>query len=413
MKKAKTSGWYKALIGITAVLTFFAVCIIIAWLYLWLSNRFPETTGTNYVTSITDANGEEHRFLELNYYANANGTGKEVAELTFNFYSDENMTNVMSYAVQRVTNVDEDGNKSYKWSYYQIAPEVDIAWSAVERLKTGEEASPMYIDINGEPYCVKLNGTYKQYDVDYWKSFWSLLARQEFTFNVKTLNYTAEQFFKACINHLTKSSEGYGLYNLPFVDLSGYFSIYKFDTTSKQWVEHTNVSESRNFFSFDVTSYRYGLLYASQSKVNMVNGDAEFNISDFQSEGEDYWKHYVVKNLTINDFDLGYSATDNGYYLSIKDEVIDELMSFDDLKVNVEIDLDLLKDKRVLGLDYYALFGLNISEFNVKSSKEVDFTLKDYSLWDTNLTTIKHSSCVNVVMTDYTSNNSLTLEVLS
>ncbi len=413
MKKAKKSGWYKALIGITAVLTFFAVCIIIAWLYLWLTDRFPETTGTNYVTSITDANGEEHRFLELNYYANTNGTGKEVAELTFNFYSDENMTNVMAYTIQRVTNVDEEGNKTYKWSYYQIAPEVNVSWSAVERLKAGDEASPMYIDINGEPYCVKLNGTYNYYQVDVLKSIPSLIVRQELTYNVKTYSYSVEQFFDACINHLSKSSEGYGSFNLPFVDLSGYFSIYKFDTTSKQWVEHTNVSEARNFFSFDVSTYRYGLVYASQSKVNMVNGDAEFNISGFQSEGEDYWKHFIVKNLTSIDFDLGYSAADNGYYLSIKDEVIDELMSFNDLKINVTIDLDYFTDKRVIGLDYYALFGLNISEFTVKSSKAVDFNLKDYSLWDTNLTTIKHSSSVNLIVSDYTSNKNLTMEVFT
>lgn len=449
------SKWYKALVGITAVLAVFAVCILIAWLYMWLTNRFPQTTETNYVTSITDVNGEEHSFLELNYYANANGTGKEVAELTFNFYSDENMTNVMSYTVQRITNVKEDGNKYFQWSYYQIAPENEISWSSVEHLKTGEEASPMYIDINGEPYCVKLNGTYKYYSLNFWGSWWNLFitfGTGDFKYYVTEKPYTIEQFFNSCVNHLTHSSEDYGSYNLPFVDLSSYFSIYKLNNDSKQWVEHTNVSEIRNFFSFDVSTHRYGLVFSSQSKVNMISGDAEFNISSFQGESQDYWKHYVVKKITAEDFDLAYSAADDGYWLSLNDNAMDELMNYTDLIVNVSIDLDYFGDKNILGLDSYALYGLNLGQLNIYSTQDLfkntvagsaadrffqsaynnvgepseenpegsvsaeilvkKFEIKDYALWDTNLKVIMRSPKVNLVLSSLASNESITLGVL-
>lgn len=452
---SEKSTWYKALIGITAVLTFFAVCMLIAWLYLWLSNRFPETTETNYVTSITDANGEKHSFIELNYYANENETGREIAELTFNFYSDENMTNVMSYTIQRFTEISPNGKKYFRWSYYQIAPEVNIAWSAVDKLKTGEEATPMYIDINGEPYCVKLNGTYKEYTLKIWKSFWYHITTGDWVgcvYDSKDVAYTPEQFFNSCVNHLTKSSEGYGAYNLPFVDLSGYFSVYKFDTESKQWIEHSNISEIRNFFSIDVTSYRYGLVFASQSKVNMIVGDSEFNISSFHTDAKDYYRHYVVHKLTAEDFDLSYSAADNGYWLSLNEMAMDELMNYSDLIVNVFIDLDYFGDKNILGLDSYALYGLNLGQLNIYSTQDLfkntvassaadrffqsaynkvgepseenptgsvspeisvkRFEIKDYALWDTNLNAIMCSPKVNVVLSSLASNESIQLGVL-
>lgn len=418
---------YKIFVCIVGFLTFIAVCILIAWFYLWFSNKFPESSGTNYVTSVTDCNGNKYRFLELNYFDNKNGTGKEVAEITFNYYTDENMTNVMSTVVQRVTNDDGSGNITYDYYYYEIAPEVNVTWSPVQKPGIGENSKTMYVDINGEPFAIRFDKTYNVISKNFagakaifrgtfgW--LWGMDYKDDsnfFNYSVKSFDYTFEDFVNACVNHLTVSNKSYGSYNLPFVNLTDYLSVNKFDSEKKQWVEYSNVTELRNFFSFDVKTSRYGMIYASQSKVKIVANDPHFNISGLSGEGSKYWKHFVVYNLTEEDFDLNYSALNEGYNLSLREEIIDHLMSLNNLKINVSLNLDneIFKDKKILGLDNYALFGLLTNELTVTSTKSCEFNLSDYCLWDTSLTKIKHSSSVTLIKSEFSSNSEFVVEVL-
>lgn len=411
----KKSLFYKITLGIALLITFIALIVIIAWGYLYYKNQFPQTTETTYVGGVIDVNGEEHSFMELNYYSNFNETGKEVAELVFNFYTDENMTNVKSLGIQRVTNLDEEGHKTYEYFWYDIAPEVNIAWSSIQEPVAGPNANPMYIDINDELFAVQLSGTYTKttYYAGAANILWGIISNI-FTgrwsdpnsygyYEYETINYTYEDFFKEAINHLTNSSQGYGEYSLPLVNLSEYFSVKKVDEESGQWVEANKTTFNFNYFNVDCNNSRYGMVYASQSFFDMVAEDFEFNISGLTGEATEYWRHYINYYLDENSFDL--IETEDGYYLEINNDTLNYISQFDNLQLEIELDLDSFTNINILGLDVYGLFGVNTGSLKITSTTQRDFELKDYSLWDTNLKQLIHSDTIEIICSEYASNS--------
>ena len=83
---------------ILVILAVIGVFIIAAWAIVTLGDLDPVTTAQAYVNTVTTKDGEERYFMEIEYWENADGKGKEVFEFTFNAYADINMQTVTGKA---------------------------------------------------------------------------------------------------------------------------------------------------------------------------------------------------------------------------------------------------------------------------------------------------------------------------
>ncbi len=89
---------------ILVILGVVGVLLIAAWAVVSIADLDPVTTAQAYVNTVTTKDGEERYFMEMEYWENADGNGKEVFEFTFNAYADINMQTVTGRGVQFVCN---------------------------------------------------------------------------------------------------------------------------------------------------------------------------------------------------------------------------------------------------------------------------------------------------------------------
>lgn len=89
---------------ILVILAVIGVFIIAAWAVVTLGDLDPVTTAQAYVNTVTTKDGDERYFMEIEYWENADGNGKEVFEFTFNAYADINMQTVTGKGIQFVCN---------------------------------------------------------------------------------------------------------------------------------------------------------------------------------------------------------------------------------------------------------------------------------------------------------------------
>ena len=132
----------KAAITITtiilSILAVLSVFVIAAWAVVSLADIGPENTAQAYVSTVTTADGSERYFMELEYWENADGKGKEVFEFTFNGYTDWQQQAVLGKGVQYVANEGASGLPSIlsggNWSqaFYDYDERYNTAWASLE-----------------------------------------------------------------------------------------------------------------------------------------------------------------------------------------------------------------------------------------------------------------------------------------
>lgn len=390
----KTKKIIDIVIVIFSVLGIFMTCL---YIYVFITDKGIYTNSTStYVSSVTDPlTGEKMSPFEINYYANFNGSGKEVMEFRIRCYSDQRKTAIYSRGYQLV--YDDNGNNTlyYYDSFNGNSWESGHIYD--ETNDKGMQKTFYYIDIESKVYAVRLDGTYSTYDTyytfgDFFSTMWGCLVQNEHYIKYhteETLHYYNYRDLLEKMSQIVRSSSyGTGNYTMPLVDLGDYLHVYAVDENGK--VEDEPLGSGgliNSYFEIDVNFDKRGMSYAQQSIYKSVAGDRDFNITGIDFDIT-YWQAKQVYNLTEQDFEKRYSSVENGYYYSLPSSVISLLKNYKDLEINISFDISKLKDN-VLGLDNFGLFGVKINEFLVKNNKKCSFSLLNGSLNETNLKVIK------------------------
>ena len=361
-------------------------------------DKVPSAITSTYATTVEDPQtGEQLPTIEANYYSNRNDNGYEVIELLFNCYSGISKQAIYSRGFQLVIN--EDGTKLYQYNRYDGV-----------NFETGHEyewGDIMVIDINGTTYGVALDGTYtvttKNFNLG--KAIWHTISglftgwnyeENAYNYDTKTYEYTFEDLLIKVGQILKSSSNGTGDSVISLVDLGDFLHIYEIDENGQVSGEPVgNRTLINSYFTMQTHYDNRGMVWAKQSMFGSVAGDSQFNISGI-ADNVDYWKVTSEVRLTEQDFVARYLTSENGYYYALSTEKINELKNFENIEINVDFNISNFEEVNVLGLDYYALYGLKINSLTISSTTQRDFKLLVGSLKDTGLTSIETNN-VNLV----------------
>lgn len=361
-------------------------------------DKVPSAITSTYATTVEDPQtGEQLPTIEANYYSNRNDNGYEVIELMFNCYSGISKQAIYSRGFQLVIN--DDGTKLYQYNRYDGV-----------NFETGHEyewGDIMVIDINGTTYGVALDGTYtvttKNFNLG--KAIWHTISgiftgwnyeENAYNYDTKTYEYTFEDLLIKVGQILKSSSNGTGDSVISLVDLGDFLHIYEIDENGQVSGEPVgNRTLTNSYFTMQTHYDNRGMVWAKQSMFGSVAGDSQFNISGI-ADNVDYWKVTSEVRLTEQDFVARYLTSENGYYYALSTEKINELKNFENIEINVDFNISNFEEVNVLGLDYYALYGLKINSLTISSTTQRDFKLLVGSLKDTGLTSIETNN-VNLI----------------
>ena len=361
-------------------------------------DKVPSAITSTYATTVENPQtGEQLPTIEANYYSNRNDNGYEVIELLFNCYSGISKQAIYSRGFQLVIN--DDGTKLYQYNRYDGV-----------NFETGHEyewGDIMVIDINGTTYGVALDGTYtittKNFSLG--KAVWHTISglftgwnyeENAYNYDTKTYEYTFEDLLIKVGQILKSSSNGTGDSVISLVDLGDFLHIYEIDENGQVSGEPVgNRTLTNSYFTMQTHYDNRGMVWAKQSMFGSVAGDSQFNISGI-ADNVDYWKVTSEVRLTEQDFVARYLTSENGYYYALSTEKINELKNFENIEINVDFNISNFEEVNVLGLDYYALYGLKINSLTISSITQRDFKLLVGSLKDTGLTSIETNS-VNLI----------------
>lgn len=392
------------------VLVFCAIvgCIFdVVYIYNIVNDKglFTFSTAT-YATSVVDPlTGEELSPFTVTYYEDYNNIGKEVVEFRVNCYSDINKTAIYKRGYQLIINNDGSTELYYCDSFG------DMSWGSMNKYDEtnddGQNKNFWYIDINGDIYAVRLDGSYEyvsdvtyslgQFASTFFGSLFGVEDWIDYTVHYSTHYYTMSELMLEFKKLLKSCSYGTGEYTMPLVDLGNFLHIYEVKDGIVSDTPIGNGGLINSYFAIDCKYERRGITYADQSMFGSVAGDSNFNVTGIDFDAN-YWQVTQEYVLTEEDFIDGerYSNVDNGYYYALTAEKINELKNYKDIEIIINFDCSKLENKNVLGFDYYALNGLKISELNISNSVNKEFILQVGSIKDTGIEVINlHNVTIN------------------
>ncbi len=351
-KAKKKSGLDSLVILITCVLMLAGTVGLIfgsVWLYI-VSNpeNIPESHATTYVSTITDQDGEERYFIEIEYWDNSDGNGKEVVEITFNAYTGIEHNHVTQKVVQfsrKDASADEvdsmlgmtdlyeflmtTNQKMETWDAYYYDKDDASTWRSIERI---DNTTPMYVTIGDTLYSVTMDGKYTIYNeqFNFFKSVANAFKGLAGSVNYQDRNtwynylpeektYTMNEFYAALVNNLVVNDAGYGTNVLSLVDLSKYFSIKNAETGQFIDVE-LNQEYAKQYFSVLVTRHHEGMTRSSESNVGIYKDDASWSLHGADDVTKDYYDYTIPIYLDENDFEYRYCEDLGGYIAVLKEK---------------------------------------------------------------------------------------------
>lgn len=351
---------------ILVVLAVIGVFIIAAWAIVTLGDLDPVTTAQAYVNTVTDKNGEEKYFMEIEYWENADGNGKEVFEFTFNAYADINMQTVTGRGIQFVSGENRQGLEDLVgkfasvddvlgiitgWdTYAYTVDDYGASWASTEEVEFGDQ---MFLDIGGTVYAVAMDGTYtvNEQSFNLGKSIvngirciftdWNGFNHDEnwWDTHVYEYDYTMKDFYNAVLYAAAHTNTGYGSSVLNLVDLGKYMSVYSFNEDG-QLEEVTTRDINDVYFAIKVTRHHEGFRRAAESSFGQLLGDQFFTTVDSDNYYNDYSSTAVLPTLTGADFDYYEVPEMGGYIAVIKHDVLADMKAGGVREVVVDINVN-------------------------------------------------------------------------
>ncbi len=392
---------------ILVILAVIGVFIIAAWAIVTLGDLDPVTTAQAYVNTVTTKDGDERYFMEIEYWENADGNGKEVFEFTFNAYADINMQTVTGKGIQFVSGETRQGLEDLVgkfasaddvlgiidgWDTY--AYDVDDyagSWASTDEVEFGDE---MFLDIGGTVYAVAMDGTYttEEKSFNLGKSIlngvrciftdWNGFNHDEnwWDTHVYEYEYTMKDFYNEVLYAAAHNNKGYGSSVLNLVNLGKYMSVYEFNDNG-QLVEVTSRDINDVYFAVRVTRHREGFRRAAESNFGQLLGDQFFTTVDSDNYYNDYSSTAVLTTLTGKDFDYYDVPSMGGYVAFVKQEVLDELAAGGVREVVVDINVNdgyFAGNTQLIGVAASGFGGLKLKELRVTLYQDVDETKPFY-----------------------------------
>lgn len=400
------------LIFVTAIMTF--MCGVLIYYKTLGKDKIPSAVTSTYATFVTDPQtGEKKPVMEANYYSNYNNTGYEVTELLFNCYSGISKQAIYSRGFQLVKDTEgkivpyvyntSDG-QSLKDNVYQYNKYTSQGFETGHQYKWGD---PMYIDIDGTTYAVKLDGKYTIHHKNFnlggtiWNSIKDIFTlhwgRDSTAYDEwdDVYEYTFEDLLVKVSNIIKSYSNGTGDSVIPLIDLGDFLHIYSVNdngVVSSKPIgagdDETGNTLINSYFTVSTHYDKRGMVWAEQSMFKSVAGDSTFNISGVDTS-VDYWQAKAQLNLTEQDFEKRYLSSENGFYYYLTSEKMSELKNFDNAEINITFDVSKLGNNiNCLGFDYYALYGIKVKSLTITSNTVREFKLLAGSLKETGLTSV-------------------------
>lgn len=392
---------------ILVILAVIGVFIIAAWAIVTLGDLDPVTTAQAYVNTVTTKDGDERYFMEIEYWENADGNGKEVFEFTFNAYADINMQTVTGKGIQFVSGETRQGLEDLVgkfasaddvlgiidgWDTY--AYDVDDyagSWASTDEVEFGDE---MFLDIGGTVYAVAMDGTYttEEKSFNLGKSIlngvrciftdWNGFNHDEnwWDTHVYEYEYTMKDFYNEVLYAAAHNNKGYGSSVLNLVNLGKYMSVYEFNDNG-QLVEVTSRDINDVYFAVRVTRHREGFRRAAESNFGQLLGDQFFTTVDSDNYYNDYSSTAVLTTLTGKDFDYYDVPSMGGYIAFVKQDVLDELAAGGVREVVVDINVNdgyFAGNTQLIGVAASGFGGLKLKELRVTLYQDVDETKPFY-----------------------------------
>ena len=393
-----------------------AIALVVDGLFIYYHFFVKDfTTGTNYIgdqtgldiinsndLTVEEKNDYEKRwFIEANLFSNDKKNGIELQELKFNYFTDYRLTSeqYLSTGMQYIGD--------YKWE------SVNIKWSEEERdnyvfkefnyydtrdgisysgqMGTNASVSTLLkrstlftVRIEDEAYALQLNKSYRK---GFWIGNLNMFGSEHF--------YTWAELFESIMKAIKSNNKGYGDYYIPLLNLTDFFTVYKFDETGKKY----QTNEITNYVStYSVLKFHYdknGARNSSQSMFGSINMDSKYDLE--KEYNTEYWQERFVYNLTEKDLLFRQSEQYGGHLATLSAETKNKFDQMKRAKVNISINLnsEYLKNKNinVVGLDYLAFENFEIDTLTITGSCD-NFHILSQSLKNTNLKTLKHSKSI-------------------
>lgn len=358
---------------------------------------------------------EERWFLNVNYYSNDANNGIELQEMRLDYFTGFELTSnqYRSSGMQYVGNFktyDNYGSSSEAeqyvvsdFIYYDTTN--GISWNGYAG-KYGSVATKLnrnekfIIKIDNEPYLIQLTGSIT-------KGWWIFSVRGYFDYG---------DVFASVINAVKSNSAGYGDYYIT-LDLSTFFSISKYDTTSGTFVKDDVSDVIKNYCVLKFHYDRNGARNATQSMFNCIESDANYDLD--KTIDTTYWQERIVYNIDLNTkiknvdvLNKRYSEAYGGYLISLNPLAKAYFEEMERTRINLKLNLGLLRANNIIGFDYGAFKDFELNSIELLSVDERNFYLLEESLVDTKLKSFKYNSKITLVKSDNFSDNAF-VEVIS
>lgn len=395
--------------AILSVLAVIALFTIVAWAIIAIAKLEPVTSAQAYVNTVTNADGKEKYFMELEYWENADGKGKEVFEFSFNGYTDVENKAVLGKGVQFVSGELRQGLKSLVsqmptvlndllqgtligWDVesYDYDEQNSTSWVSLDEIGFGDR---MYVSIGDEYYKVAMDGTYTRTEQSFnfsksFVNFFKCLFTDINGFNhdenwydthAYVHQYTMTQFYCEILNSMIHTNAGYGSTVCNLVDLGKYFSVFALNENGAE-VEVTDKVINNVFFAVKVTKHYEGLRRASDSSFGQLLGDANYSTVDSDNYFNDYSSTEILPTLTASAFDY-YTLSSGGYVAKIKQSVLDTLheSKIHEIVVDINVNDNYFNGNRdFVGIMASSFNGLKLKAMRIglyQSTEKITFTI--------------------------------------
>ena len=403
------------IIAIIISMLLVAGCLGVCIWYLYIANmgkeKIASTTYEVGFQTVTNEEGEStvKPFMEINYFANEDGSGLEMFEIRFNYMLDENQQAFYSQGLQYLTKSEDEGIE-FEYivdkTFAPVTTKIDINWpfpteifqdrmgayrfnedsteifnyaSADDYEHTTLSTNPINnsssfkIQLGDELFLMK----FKNYE-DTLRTKSNYVSRTkgpEETKIVYTDFYYFDNYHYYDLGYFTKllyemaKSTAVGTNSTMIFEFGDLFDYYAYNEESGQYNETAVNEEKQKLIENDIKSYyaikvstsASGAKYAKDSLFNSIKGNTGYN-STGDYIADDYFIGRSKLEVSEKDFDLVENTAGN--FLKLKETFINYYKPYKDT-IMLEI---------VINLDDFNLLEINIGGFAPDSGIE-NFTV--------------------------------------
>ena len=400
------------LISILSIVCTVCASIIIWYLSVCLWGNEKKVSKTFYVGELQLADGTTKDIIEIEYFANKDGSGYEAFEIKYTYFMDENRIDSYSQGFQYIANEGypiefgvtsemlfiekkpfrTEGAWFWEEKYYncQVPTVPSDLISCYNYMYNGNEYvkstnpinkdSNFKINIGEDIYLMEFKGA-NEYD-----TFGNLIENTPINNDtycgrsVKVGDFSDDiiyfwhyvydpHYFSRILYETVKSSSAGSSGNFVF-EFGNLFNYYKYNAeTGKYDTNRTNYDDTlkleediKSYYSIKITVHENGLTSSKESMFGSVLGNQNFSLTGHYSNG-DYFVGSSIIEVGLNSFTL-VPIEDNNVALKLNEQFIDYYSKYkNSIKLSIVIDLDLLSN---LGYNFVGFTAdSNLDKFSI------------------------------------------------